>query len=387
MFRSKVIVFAAVAGVLSMPRGWSQTPLTAGQQGMIAADRGILDAMSGPHSDVAKIAQLLAPEYSDVEDGASHSREEVLQWEARRTGFSYTYSDAHAVLVSPSAGYVVSNVHYEQPFHGAPERSHKLMTTSFVLRGGKWLATLHTEMPIDSDADAVLATPADSDPALIAMRQLGVQVMSNVHVPGYAPFPFYPVMLDAGTAVSYSNFASPQRAHEADFKTLPRPMQQIWTQWASYTPDEPNGEALFHDMFYRFFLVHELGHLIALRVISGLPEAERKQAAANYAKNHLSGEFAANRISVAWFREHDPQYLARLVSDFRLIEAKLPNPVPAGADPKRYFSENYEKLGADPMAYGWFQLYMVISVYDEPAKSFQQVMDLQPTLRYGDDSL
>jgi hypothetical protein len=72
------------------------------------------------------------------------------------------------------------------------------------------------------------------------------------------------------------------------------------------------------------------------------------------------------------------------VSDFRRIEAHLPNPVPAGLDPKRYFSDNYDKLGADPVAYGWFQLYMVISVYDEPAKSFQHILDVLPNVRYAD---
>jgi hypothetical protein len=80
----------------------------------------------------------------------------------------------------------------------------------------------------------------------------------------------------------------------------------------------------------------------------------------------------------------DPEYLTRLVGDFRRIEAKLPNPVPAGLDPRRYFSDNYDKLGVDPVAYGWFQLYMVISAYDEPARSFQQIMDALPSFRYTD---
>ena len=56
----------------------------------------------------------------------------------------------------------------------------------------------------------------------------------------------------------------------------------------------------------------------------------------------------------------------------------------AGLDPSRYFSDNYETLGVDPVAYGWFQLYMVISVCDEPAKSFQQIMDGLPSVRYTD---
>ena len=33
----------------------------------------------------------------------------------------------------------------------------------------------------------------------------------------------------------------------------------------------------------------------------------------------------------------------------------LPDPVPAGQDPRAYFEANYEALGADPMAYGWYQ--------------------------------
>lgn len=363
----------------------AQTPLSAEQQALIAADRGILDAMSGSRSDAAKIAQMLAPEYVDVEDGATHSRAEVLQWEARRTDFSFQYKNPRAIVLSPTSGYVVADVHYSQPYHGTPERSHKLMTTAFALRDGRWLATLHEELPIDSDREDILATAADSNPDLIAMRKLSVEVMSHVHVPGYGPFPFYPVSLDAGTAVSFSNWSGNRpMAHEADFTTLPPPMQQIWNGWASYTTDEPNGEALFKDMFYRFFMVHELGHLIAHRVIQGLPEPQDKETSDNLQNNLLSGEYEANRIALSWFREYDPEYLTRLIGDFRRIKAKLPNPVPAGLDPRRYFSDNYDKLGVDPVAYGWFQLYMVISVYDEPAKSFQQIMDGLPDVRYTD---
>jgi hypothetical protein len=386
MFVPKLSAFTAVFCLsLSVASSRSQTPLSTEQQALIAADRGILEAMSGPKSDSAKVAQALAPEYTDVENGAAHSRAEVLLWEARRKNFSFQYENPHAIVLSPTSGYVIADVHYAQPFNGAAQRFHKMMTTVFALRDGRWLATLHVENPIDTDRDDILATPADSDPSLIAMRKLAEDVMSHVHVPDYGPFPFYPVFLDAGTAVSFSNWSGGwQAAHEADFKTLPPPMQHIWNQWASYTSDEPTGEALFKDMFHRFFVVHELGHLIAHRVIQGLPEAQSKETADNLTHNALSGEYEANRIAIAWFRESDPQYLARLVSDFRQIEAHLPNPVPAGLDPKRYFSDNYDKLGADPIAYGWFQLYMVISVYDEQAKTFQQIMDDLPNARYAD---
>jgi hypothetical protein len=386
MFMSKWFACAALSCVsLAAVNSRAQTLLSAQQEALIAADRGILDAMSGPKSNAEKVSQLLGPEYMDVEDGAAHSRAEVLKWEADRTDFSYRYENPRAVVVSPAFGYVVAEVHYAQPYHGAPQHFHKITTTAFALRDGRWVATLHEEIATNADREDVLATPSDSDPSLIAMRKLAEDVMAHVHVPGYGPFPFYPVMLDAGTAISFSNWTGDRTmAHEADFTTLPPPMQQIWNQWASYTEDEPTGAALFKDMFYKFFLVHELGHLISHRVIVGLPAAQRKETEENEAHNLLSGEYEANRIALAWFRDSDPKYLKRLISGFRLIEARLPNPVPAGAEPRRYFSDNYDRLGVDPLAYGWFQLYMVISVYDEPAKSFQQTMDVLPNMRYAD---
>ena len=352
------------------------------EQQLVAADRGILEAMAGPHPDMDKLAGGLAPEYTDVELGEAKSRGDVLQDLARVTDLTFEYASPRTVMLSPDAGYVIADVHYSYPFGGTPIKEHKLTTTVFALRQGKWLATLHTEMPIANDREEILAKPADSYPDVIAMRRLAMEVMSHVRVPAYGPFPFYPVFFDAGPAISFSDG---QVAHEAGFKSLPPQMQQIWTQWASYTQDEPSGEALFKDMFYRFFLVHELGHLVAGRVIAGLSDVERKQASANLDANATEKELVPNRIAVAWFREHDPQYLARLVGNFRLIAAHLPNPVPPGADPKRYFTQNYLKLVSDPLAYGWYQLYMVVSVYNEPPKSFQQTMDDLPKIRYDEE--
>ena len=355
----------------------AQAQLSTEQQ-LIAADRDIFEAMTGPHPNTAKLASALAPEYCDVEQGEVESRDKVMKDFAQLADFTFAYERPRAVVVSPTAGYVIADVRYSYSFI----REHRLTTTAFVLRQGRWLATLHTEMPAAHDREDILATPADTKPEVIAMRRLALEVMSQVHVPGYGPFPFYPVFFDAGTAISYSDGKA---AHEADFSALPSQVQQVWTQWATYTTDESSGEALFHDMFYRFFLVHELGHLISGRVIAGLPEAERTQASANMHANAIAKELAANRVAVAWFREHDPQYLAQLVGDFRRIEAHLPNPVPAGVDPKHYFTQNYLRLASDPVAYGWYQLYMVISVYDESPKSFQQIMEGLPQTRYNED--
>ena len=360
----------------------AQTPPSALQQQMIAADRGIYESLAGPRPDVAKLGTLLAPEYSEVDDGQINSRADFIQQASAISQFTFKYSDPVAVSTSPNTGYVVATVRYSFRNGVYSYRHYYKTTTALVLRDGRWMATIHSESQMPFDSETIRETPDDSDPLLIALRKLAVQVMSEVHVPGYAPFPYYNVSLDAGMGVSYSNA---QGAHEADFSKLPPPMQQIWNQWASYTTDEPSGQALFEDMFYRFFFVHELGHLIAARVIGGLPEAEQEKVWASERSNRMEAELVANRIATAWFREHDPQYLVKLVADFKLIQSRLPNPVPAGVDPKRYFTENYKKLGADPIAYGWYQLYMVITVYNEPATTFQQTLAALPNERYTED--
>ena len=350
------------------------------EQQLIAADRSYFEALAGPHPDMDRLQRLLGPEYTHVDQDGSEPRADVLKEVEHLSNLSFQYDKPQAVALSPTAGYVIADVHYSWPFNGSFDKEHKRTTTVFALRDGRWIATLHTELSIFDDREEILAHPEDSNADLIAMRRLRTDVISEVRIPGYAPFPFYPVSFDAATAISFSDGHG---AHEADFRTLPPPMQQVWNQWASYTKDEPSGEALFKDMFYRFFFVHELGHLISGRVVDGLPAAESKQVAANMRANAIEKELMPNRIAVAWFREHDPRYLARLVSDFRVIEAHLPNPVPQGSDPKRYFTQNYLKLSADPVAYGWYQLYMVITVYDEPPKSFQQILDTLPKVQYN----
>ena len=225
------------------------------------------------------------------------------------------------------------------------------------------------------------AAVPDNDRTLVALRALAVQVEQKVHVPGYPTFTPPKVMLDAGMRISLFTY-SDMIVHEAQLADLPPQMQDLWKQWASYTKDQPDGKALFDDMFHRFFFVHELGHWMAAQVIAGLPGNEMTVVAKNEANNKWAREITANRIATAWYREHDPQYLAKLVNDFRQIQAHLPNPVPSGIDKKTYFTDNYQKLGIDPLAYGWYQLQMVIEVYDEPAQTFQQVLDSLPKNRY-----
>jgi len=346
-------------------------------QQLIAADRGLLEATAGPQPDVAKYEAGLAEDYIDIEFGAVHPRAEDIEQLKSLRDFSFKYENPHAVVLSPTSGYVVAEVSYEGVVDGSGIRNHVLTTTVVSLEHGRWLVRMQMSEPMNAGSKAGVVP--DNDPTLVALRTLAGQVEAKVKVPGYGAFAPPKVMLDAGTAVSYTSRSG---VHSSQIEDLPPPMQDIWKQWSSYTTDEPTGKALFDDMFHRFFFVHELGHWMVSQVIAGLPASEMSVVAKNDAANKWKSETMANRIAVAWYREHDPEYLAKLVADFRLIEAHLPNPVPVGMDKKTYFTDNYQKLGADPMAYGWYQLQMVLVVYDEPVQSFQQVLDGLPKERY-----
>jgi hypothetical protein len=133
-------------------------------------------------------------------------------------------------------------------------------------------------------------------------------------------------------------------------------------------------------MFYRLFFVHELGHWVQSRVLYVRGRTEGKIEDSD--EDFYQDEIQSNRIAVAWWREHDPTYLARLVADFRQIENHMPSPVPKGQDKIGFFVKNYDKLTNDPQAYGWYQLDLVIIAYDQPPESFEQVLNNLPKLIY-----
>ena len=376
--RTLALLLLVVAAVTPMHAQQDAAQQNAAKQ-MIAADRGLWQAMSGPQPDMAKIESGYAKDYVDVSFGAVHTREEDMEQTKALRNFTFEYANPQAVVLSPSSGYVVAEISYFGMVGGSSFKNKVLTTTVFSLEKGQWLARMQMSEPMVARGKNVAV--AEDDPTLVALRKLAGEVEAKVHVPGYAAFPAPKVMLDADMKISYFSFAD-NTAHETEFAALPEPMQGLWNQWASYTKDEPTGKALFDDMFHRFFFVHELGHGIAGHVVAGLPASELAVVGKNEASNKWETEITANRFAVAWYREHDPEYLERLVTDFRAIQAKLPDPVPAGQDKKAFFTDHYVELGSNPLAYGWYQLQMVLVVYDEPARSFQQVLDGLPKLRY-----
>jgi hypothetical protein len=64
-------------------------------------------------------------------------------------------------------------------------------------------------------------------------------------------------------------------------------------------------------MFYRFFFVHELGHWMQDQVLDQRHDSMAERAQKNSDAARWQYETVANRISVAWWREQDPAYLAK----------------------------------------------------------------------------
>jgi hypothetical protein len=235
-----------------------------------------------------------------------------------------------------------------------------------------------------SGSGAAQTQSAPIDPVLAQEKAIAAQVEGRARIRGFELKTKVPeIRIDAGVVLSSYDNGSGNVVHEEYWEKLPPPEQATFNEWAAYTGDEPSGRQLFQDMFYRFFFVHELGHWMQDQVLSQRRDAQSETAKKNAQTARWQYETVANRVSVAWWREHDPAYLGKLVQDFRKIQAKLPNPIPPGENPRTFFTREYDKLTEDPNAYGWFQLQMVISVYDEmPTVSFQQAIDRLPAENY-----
>jgi hypothetical protein len=79
-----------------------------------------------------------------------------------------------------------------------------------------------------------------------------------------------------------------------------------------------------------------------------------QRQAKDYTKDGYQFELEANRITVAFWREKDGEYLSALLARFQRISDRLPSPVPDGQDAEQYFNANRSGLGANQDVYGWF---------------------------------
>ena len=137
----------------------------------------------------------------------------------------------------------------------------------------------------------------------------------------------------------------------AEWSTLPPQGQGAFDAWAAAAGPAWTGPRLFEEMFHWFLIPHEMTHWIQSRGGTRPIDADR-----------YASESEANRVAVAYWRrtDSDRARLDGLAAALAAIFARLPNPVPPGADAVQYFQINYDTLVVNPAAYGWYQLRMVL---------------------------
>lgn len=142
------VLIASVLVCSVLARGAVQSA----QLELIAADKGIWEAIAGPHANIDQVSAALAPDYIDIDGGVRHSRQEVMRYLQGLTKFSFQYGAARAYILSPTSGYVIAELTYSSVQNGTATTGKVLTATIFSKDSGRWIAHLHTEMDMKSEA-------------------------------------------------------------------------------------------------------------------------------------------------------------------------------------------------------------------------------------------
>ena len=147
--------------------------------------------------------------------------------------------------------------------------------------------------------------------------------------------------------------------HTVEWTQCPPGMQGFF---ASLLGDAPAMRAprFFHEVFNVFLVPHEMSHFV---------DARRGQL--KNGGNYYGGEVHANRVAVAfWLGEPGGrERIGTLMDVVAQALARMPSPVPAGADKARYFNDNYLALLDDASKYGWYQFRMFLDAWERRAEA------------------
>jgi hypothetical protein len=168
------------------------------------------------------------------------------------------------------------------------------------------------------------------------------------------------VVKDVPSFGQYNDEANTLRTSEW---TLLRPQEKaFFMQLAGPGADEARAQEVFERAAHGWIFVHELGHW--WQACRGFTDDH----------SHYQVEYGANRISLAYWRETDPEGATLMMTLFHGVLDRTPSPVPAGETVEAYFDKNYEKLGPSP-AYPWFQSHMGVTLEEErPAPKLDEVL-------------
>ena len=151
------------------------------------------------------------------------------------------------------------------------------------------------------------------------------------------------------------------RVQVATWSRLAPEQRQRFENLAAHTGGHRSAAAMFEEGTYGWVFVHELGHWW-----QSCRQATRPRS--------YGAEAGANRIALAFWRERDPQFAARMLATFRYLQGAIPTPVPAGMPKPQYLDDHFLAI-AQSRSYSWYQADMTLELAAEaPPPSFHKAL-------------
>jgi len=175
-------------------------------------------------------------------------------------------------------------------------------------------------------------------------------------------FPVTPgVVLDTSTSIDIHYSPDDRSIHLVRWADLDADSRGVIEAWASKGTMGLSPEQMFSEMFNSFMAPHELGHF--LQDMSGRSKT----------LSMWDSELEANRFAVAFWamQPGDEGRVADRVGNITPFMDDVPDPVPAGEDPKAFFEAHYDAFvrGEDgplnPVTYSWFQARLLTTALNE----------------------
>jgi hypothetical protein len=222
-----------------------------------------------------------------------------------------------------------------------------LLTAALLLR----VAGVHALPPASADGDAAV---------LSQLERLRDAFLKRIDAEGYkvcsAP------RIELGDPPSFGHFSAERNTVAiAGWSHLTTEERQGFEQMARQMGDAASGRQVFENGTNRWVLLHELGHWW-----QSCRHQERPQS--------YAAENGADRIALAFWREHDPRYATGVVHGYHALLSSMPSPVPQGQSAPAYFDANVAQM-SQGNAYTWFQASMIAELAEEqPAPSLHKAL-------------
>jgi hypothetical protein len=244
-----------------------------------------------------------------------------------------------------------------------PQIPVKLRGFSHPALAALLLATLMVS-PTSAQTVATMPPTVDTSSAQAEATVLRDAFVARLHAAGFScPLPVPPIVME--DVLSFGQYRPDTNVICTSNWDLLNPHEKaMFVQLAGPGKNEDDAHHLF-DLAHKWIFIHELGHW--WQACNG----------GNAGKSHCQVEYGANRISLSYWREADPQVGEIMRPVFQSFLDHAPSPVPPGQSVEDYFNANYETLGPGPR-YPWFMSRMNLAAFDEtPFPSFAAALKSQ----------